>query len=266
MNANYEYKTSPVSIQRGTARLTTIPHLHNEIELVYVVKGSTVAYADRNVCEVSRGELYISFPNQIHYYASAEDSLFYVLIVTPRLFYGKKELLSSNIPQNNSIKLDREIDGYINTIVGLSKESDISEYTGYFNLLFSKLLKKLSLKPIATGEHSALQSILEFCSTHFSEDLSLDYVAENLHLSRYHISRLFSQKLELSFSDYVNMLRVRESCDLLRDPDKKIADISEEVGFGSIRTYNRAFKAIHKKTPAQYRESLASLPGWRTFI
>ncbi len=266
MNVNYEYKTAPVSIQRGTPRLTSLPHLHNEIELVYVAKGSTVAYADRNVCEIGEGELYISFPNQIHYYASAPDSLFYVLIVTPNLFYGKKELLASNLPLYNSLKRDDKITEYVNTLVSLSEESDISEYAGYFNLLFSHLFKKLPLRPTVTGEHSTLRSIIEFCSANFSEDLSLDFVSENLHLSRYHISRLFNQKLELSFSDYVNMLRVRESCDLLRDPEKKIADISEEVGFGSIRTYNRAFKAIHGKTPAEYRESLASLPGWQTLL
>ena len=98
MNANYEYKTAPVSIQRETKQLTTLPHLHDEIELVYVLKGSTVAYADQSVCEIGEGELYISFPNQIHYYSSAENSLFYVLIVTPKLFYGKRELLSGNVP------------------------------------------------------------------------------------------------------------------------------------------------------------------------
>ena len=73
MNANYEYKTAPVSIQRETKQLTTLPHLHDEIELVYVLKGSTVAYADQSVCEIGEGELYISFPNQIHYYNSQSD-------------------------------------------------------------------------------------------------------------------------------------------------------------------------------------------------
>lgn len=265
MNANYEYKTAPVSIQRGTKRLTNLPHLHDEIELVYVLKGSTVAYADQTVCEIGKGELYISFPNQIHYYNSAENSLFYVLIVTPKLFYGKRELLSGSVPLENHITLDEndKIAEYIETIVGLPEESDISDYTGYLNLLLPRILGKLSLKPSVNGEDSTLRSILEFCTANYSEDLSLEYVAEHLHLSRFHISRLFNRKLGLSFSEYVNKLRVRESCDLLRDPDKKIADISEEVGFGSIRTYNRAFKEIHGKTPAEYREALSTLPRWR---
>lgn len=265
MNANYEYKTAPVSIQRETKQLTTLPHLHDEIELVYVLKGSTVAYADQSVCEIGEGELYISFPNQIHYYSSAENSLFYVLIVTPKLFYGKRELLSGNVPIENHISTDEDgkIAEYIEAIVHLPETSDISEYTGYFNLLLPKILGKLSLKPSISGEDSTLRNILEFCTANYSEELSLEYVAEHLHLSRFHISRLFNQKLGLSFSDYVNKLRVRESLDLLRDPDKKIADISEEVGFGSIRTYNRAFKEIHGKTPVEYRDAISTMPRWR---
>ena len=265
MNANYEYKTAPVSIQRETKQLTTLPHLHDEIELVYVLKGSTVAYADQSVCEIGEGELYISFPNQIHYYSSAENSLFYVLIVTPKLFYGKRELLSGNVPIENHISTDEDgkIAEYIEAIVHLPETSDISEYTGYFNLLHPKILGKLSLKPSISGEDSTLRNILEFCTANYSEELSLEYVAEHLHLSRFHISRLFNQKLGLSFSDYVNKLRVRESLDLLRDPDKKIADISEEVGFGSIRTYNRAFKEIHGKTPVEYRDAISTMPRWR---
>ena len=193
------------------------------------------------------------------------NSLFYVLIVTPKLFYGKRELLSGNVPIENHISTDEDgkIAEYIEAIVHLPETSDISEYTGYFNLLLPKILGKLSLKPSISGEDSTLRNILEFCTANYSEELSLEYVAEHLHLSRFHISRLFNQKLGLSFSDYVNKLRVRESLDLLRDPDKKIADISEEVGFGSIRTYNRAFKEIHGKTPVEYRDAISTMPRWR---
>ena len=49
------------------------------------------------------------------------------------------------------------------------------------------------------------------------------------------------------------MFRVREACHLLLYTDRKIADISEEVGFGSIRSFNRAFLKLIDLTPAQYR-------------
>ena len=41
-----------------------------------------------------------------------------------------------------------------------------------------------------------------------------------------------------------------------KNTDKKIADISEEVGFGSIRSFNRAFLDIIKETPQKYRNNV----------
>ena len=39
----------------------------------------------------------------------------------------------------------------------------------------------------------------------------------------------------------------------------KIADISEDVGFGTIRSFNRSFKQIMKVSPAEYRSNIAAL-------
>ena len=49
------------------------------------------------------------------------------------------------------------------------------------------------------------------------------------------------------------MLRVNKACSLLDETDKKVIDISEEVGFGSLRSLNRSFLEIMGTTPIKYR-------------
>lgn len=253
--AKYEYKSNPVSLQKQAPSLTPVPHLHKELEMVYVEKGSMTAFTDENVCTVEQGDLYISFPDQIHYYKYSKGGIFKVLIVTPDMFLGLKDTLYGSIPESNCVKLspDDPVRNYINRICEVSGETALTEYTGWFNLLLASILPRLQLKPSITTEHSTLHTILDFCSAHYTEDLSLDYVAGAVHLSRCYISHLFSKKLSLGFNDYINMLRVRQACYLLQDSDAKIADISEEVGFGSIRSFNRAFLKNMGKTPAEYR-------------
>ncbi len=255
--ANYEYKSQPVLVQRPAKNLTPLPHLHKELEIVYVEKGKMTAFADENICTVEEGNLYISFPNQIHYYSHGEDCLFRVLIVTPDLFHGINDILYGNLPENNCVVLDPDDPAkeYLHRICEVTGECAITEYVGWFNLLMTRILPKLRLSPTIMSDHSTLHSILEFCATHYTEELSLEYVAGALHLSRCYISHLFSEKLSLGFNDYVNMLRVRQACYLLLDTDKKIADISEDVGFGSIRSFNRAFQRNIGTTPAEYRLS-----------
>ena len=73
-------------------------------------------------------------------------------------------------------------------------------------------------------------------------------------MSKYHISHLFNNKLGISFNTYINTLRINTACDLLEETDKKTTDISEEIGFGSIRSFNRAFLQIMDMSPLQYRK------------
>lgn len=252
--ANYEYKSEPVQVQRPTENLTPLPHLHKELEIVVVEKGSMTAFADENVCTVTEGNLYIAFPNQIHYYSHPEGCRFRVLICTPDMFYGIKELLTSNLPENNCVILDDNDPAltYAEQIGNVSGEQAITEYVGLFNLLMSRILPKLRLKPIIASDHSTLHSVLEYCAANYTDEISLDSVAEELHLSRCYISHLFGEKLDIGFNDYINMLRVRQASYYLQNSDKKLADISEEAGFGSIRTFNRAFLKIMGETPGQY--------------
>ena len=66
-------------------------------------------------------------------------------------------------------------------------------------------------------------------------------MASRLHLSKFYISHLFSQKLHLSYSDYIRSLRISEACRLLTETSLGITEISYQVGFPTPRTFNRAF-------------------------
>ena len=108
-------------------------------------------------------------------------------------------------------------------------------------------------QPEIKSDNSALHSILNYCAQHFAGDIALEEVAKALHLNKYHISHLLNQKLGIGFSAYINALRVNKACKQPVSTDKKIAGISEESGFGSIRSFNRAFAQITDMTPQEYR-------------
>ena len=123
----------------------------------------------------------------------------------------------------------------------------------------SRILPLLTLKTVTLENHSAFYNVIDFCTHHFKSDLTLDSLAESLHLSKYYISRLINERLKQNFNDYINTLRITEACRLLRETDAKIADVSEDVGFGTIRSFNRAFKRIMSVSPAEYRRNADAL-------
>lgn len=64
---------------------------------------------------------------------------------------------------------------------------------------------------------------------------------------------MMSSKLNMGFNDYVNSLRVSNACKYLRKTDKSITEISNIVGFNTLRTFNRAFRKQLGITPSEYR-------------
>ena len=124
---------------------------------------------------------------------------------------------------------------------------------GYLMALLGKLLSQMELTKTVPDDSHALKTIVNYCAKNYTSDLSLSLLENELHISRYYISHLFSDKLQIGFNDYVNSLRVSFACNYLRHSDKSVTEISDLVGFGTLRTFNRAFFKQMGRTPSEYR-------------
>ena len=80
-------------------------------------------------------------------------------------------------------------------------------------------------------------------------------VAVALHISESHLSHIFGSKIKINFRNYINILRTNKACRLILQTDKNIVAISDECGFSSIRSFNRAFVRNVGMTPTQYRKT-----------
>lgn len=233
--------------------------MHKEVEIIYCKKGSSEAYADDNRCELHPGDLFISFPNQIHYYEVIEHGCFYVLILSPEIFLGQEKMLKSNVPVENVVRFGE--DDVVRQLLeearqissNMQDDYQLTALNGYMNLLMSRILPELTVTPFHSADNSTLRTVMDYCYHHFREELSLEKLSAELHFSKYYISHLMNKSLNMGFNDYVNALRVEAACELLRNTDDKIADISEDVGFGTIRSFNRAFRQQQQMTPLEFR-------------
>lgn len=250
-----ENNSNPI-FYRKTNLLISESHAHRDIELIYVEKGKARAFFDRKPFNVSSGDLFLSFPNQAHYYEGSAAGKYHLLIFSPEILFGIKAEIFDNLPANNVICLpkDSQIPDLIAKIGNTPKEYSLTEQVGILNQIMADILRGIELKPRIKTDNDTLQSVLDYCEKNYYEDIQLDNLSERLHLNKYHISHLINQKLGIGFNAYLNALRVEKACDLLKETDKKTSDISNEVGFGSIRTFNRAFIAEMNTTPIQYRQ------------
>jgi AraC-like DNA-binding protein len=117
------------------------------------------------------------------------------------------------------------------------------------------MLEMMPTRNLKPDENQAMKAVVQFCSANFTKELSLSILEDELHLSKYYISHLFGDKLGIRFNDYINSLRISEACRLLRTTSLSITEISEVSGFGTLRTFNRAFIKQLGTSPSEYRKN-----------
>lgn len=105
---------------------------------------------------------------------------------------------------------------------------------------------------------SKIYSITSYIHNHFSEEMTLDVLAQNFFISKYYLSHLFKEVTGFSLTNYIQMTRIRNAQQLLLFTDKKITDIAIQCGFTSFSQFNRVFNKFCKTAPRNYRNKAKS--------
>ena len=109
------------------------------------------------------------------------------------------------------------------------------------------------------NEHIAhIEKIIIHDQGYLNPNLTLNALTEEMQLSKSHLSRIINTEIKMSFSDYVNSLRVSEAKKLLLNPEFSnytLVAIGLESGFNSKTTFNTVFKKFTALTPSQFRKN-----------
>lgn len=106
------------------------------------------------------------------------------------------------------------------------------------------------------GHIDALENLLVNQKMFLDPMLTLDKLAEEMKLSKSHLSRIINSELGIGFPDYLNSLRVEEAKRHLLNPEfanYTLVAIGLEAGFNSKTTFNTVFKKITTMTPSEFR-------------
>ena len=238
--------------------LTFTAHLHEEIELIYMLDGLMDITNGSEEITLKKGELSVFLPHVIHSYKSKAASSFIILIFNAN-FIGmyKKQLIISEANKKYlcAEELSEEVIYAIHKIYQESQGSqNIGTLTGYLHIIFSKILPLLGLEEIKVKSDSDMIKVaLQYISDSFQSPLQLQDIAKHLNISPFYLSRTFSAKIGSRIDNYINELRINYATHLLQHSIKPITEIALESGFDNQRTFNRVFKAITGVTPREFR-------------
>ncbi len=89
---------------------------------------------------------------------------------------------------------------------------------------------------------------------HLPDEVSLVRLAELVYFNPSYLSRLFKQVTGTNLSDYISEYRIKKAKQLLENPDARIHEVAEAVGYGSATNFARFFKKLTNMTPQEYRD------------
>lgn len=129
------------------------------------------------------------------------------------------------------------------------------------SILTSNLVDNIT-QAIATSSYSGNSQIIRLAIQNVNENyknkLSLKTVAGHLHTNPSYLSMLFKQEMGITFTDYLNQIRINRSCELLTNTSLNLIDVSLQAGFDDQSYFSKVFKKLKGVTPKSYRNGTVS--------
>lgn len=252
----------------------TDTHLHEHYELYYLMSGERIYFIRDRSYRIKAGDLVFVDRNTVHRTLDSgrpdhDRLVFYIrpeVIEAVRpgdLACGLLEPFGWDVP---ILRLPSPEDGGLARIINDIIEEMINPDEGSSLLLRYRTVevllyayRKREMGRVGLADeglpvvHPRMQAIVRYLNDNYSRPLALTEVADTFRISPYYLSRLFKQTTGFSFSDYLNLLRIREAQRLLRETDMSVTEIAWIAGFGNFSHFGKMFKRSIGASPREYR-------------
>lgn len=250
-------------------------HQHDFYEIYFLITGDVTYLIESKIIHVMPGDILLIPPRTQHQVLiRPEMSVYerYVLWADPRMISQlssqQSDLLSTLSPAHtgsNQLRLKPEartevlsllqqLDGEIHSAdygADLLRQSLLTQLLVTVNRLLTHQGAQLDED---TRTSSMVAQIINFVNLHYSEDLSLDLLAEKFYVSKFHLSHAFNQQVGTSLYRYIQRKRLLIARQLLAQ-GKKPSQVSTACGFCDYTGFYRAFKAEYGISPREYAQS-----------
>lgn len=236
------------------AKHSTAFHKHIEI-LCATTKGGLRTCINGENIVLQQGDLYIVFP----YVAHSNELFPYpadIIMVDPDALPQYRDIFLTKHPANPHIKASDVPSAkfLFEKIIDTSDSAFSYDITsGYLAALLGEILQTLTLTSGERVDSTALQKILLFCTENYKQDINLEDVAKNAHVSKSYVTYVFTKKLGYSFRKFINDLRIDHAKTLLIETNMSVTDIMLECGYQNQSTFNKAFIERCGMVPIIYR-------------
>lgn len=246
-------------------------HVHDHYEFFYLLSGERIYFINDRTYALEAGDIILIKPGVMHKTVN-QGAVPYERI----LIYFKPDFLDQihrfvpdfdifDVFQSELLSIRSEDKTFTEMLLYKMIQAYDHEplhAAAHLKILLSEVLLVLADTRLAQPElartypnamHKKISEIIQYINKYYSDKLSLEFIEEHFYISRFHFSRHFKAIVGMTFTEYLNFIRIREAQTLLRNSTLAINDISYRCGFNSQSHFSRVFKDSCSMTALEYR-------------
>lgn len=254
-------------------------HWHQCGEILYVHEGQGIVVLNNHTYPIRKGMLFFFQPYQLHHvYAEVhpdtpyERNIFYVEPIVmdrylgafphrraffSRLWKGRNQQqvfdLSSSMDQVDWIYKSYH---QSRSRVGGEWEESVLFLLQLLNILDQQNDGEQASQPhlVESRQLRHAEKMMHWIEEHYIDEIRLDHMANDIHLSKSYASRIFQQETGSSITDYVTARRLKQAYLLLETTTLSVEEIGRRAGFPNGSYFIQLFRKSAGTTPLQYRQ------------
>lgn len=237
-------------------------HYHDGYEIYYLLSGAVRYFLDNKVYDLAAGDIILIPPYTVHKTNIISDvPAERLLIDFTKEFLGKKE----NDPifecfNNHCVHQPQNYVHYLAQIESEFLKQDL--YTenviqSLLHILLAQLSRASKGKKANVSSSTLIENILKHINTNYSEEITLQRLANQFSISKNYLSKLFKSEIGFGVNEYLNIIRVKNAEHLLSFSKLSMSEIAHQCGFNDSNYFSTVFKKMNGTSPLRYRKKSA---------
>lgn len=101
--------------------------------------------------------------------------------------------------------------------------------------------------------HQAIDKVKAYIDQHYTENICLELIADQMHFNPNYMGHLFKQKFGIGFKEYIISMRINKAKDLLSKTNLKVYEVAEKSGYCDVPYFIKIFKKETGISPNKFR-------------
>lgn len=242
-------------------------HHHRNYELYYMVKGEREYFIEDRFFKVAAGDL-VLLPRKVLHRTAGEGGLRYLVHFSGKFlekFFSKAVLdpMMGGLPFVFRPE-ERECERILPILEGMHQEYTKGQrenvepnetlLAGYlYQLLFIMAYTENRYVPYNYSDER-ITKIIQYINENYSEINDIEQIAEQFYVSKFHLCRFFKKNLGISLITYLNAIKIRQACAMIKNGNDSLTQIAMRCGFNSSSYFCKVFKSEQGISPTEYKK------------